>query len=757
MAKGPAKLTLLLGAEVSESFKKSIAKVQRRVLTFNEKIKRSVSEPLAAGSKGFKNVLRSDAFQTAAVAAGGLGFAIKGAVTTAMDFEKSMQAVAAVSGATGKDFASLTGLAKDLGRTTQFSATEAAGAMEMLSMAGLNTEQILKATGPTLNLAAAGAIELSEAADIATNVMGGMGLQVSDLGRINDVLAKTSSSANTNVREMAGVFEKVGGVAPGLGVSLETVSGMAGILANSGLKSAEAGTALRNVFQRLATDTTAKKALSELGVAVADSQGNMRDFPEILKDVQSQMVALGKTPQEMGDLQKRLFGVRTAAAGGILMQAAANGELAKMIDTVADSEGSAEQQAKTRMKGLAGTMKRLQSALEGLAIAFGGPLLGPIAAVAETLAAIASPIAGLLQDMPILSTLLGAVAAAFIGITVAMPIIGAVTAAIAAFKLTMVGAWVATLGPIGLIIAAVAVVIGIFQLLYKRVEPFRNFVDALWNEIRWICKGIAAAFMALPGVVGNVVTAIGDFFGALPGRVMEIIENVKTFFANGFNAVKNNAGKIVSGLIQIWFTLPLRIAGFVNDIVKHFTGIDLFQAGKDALQSMWDGFQQIWPEMISWLVNGFKNAMGKVANALNPMNIFGGGGNDGGNTTTVPNSLTSPGLSGPTGAPLNSTGPSWGPEGFRALGGPVTAGGSYIVGEEGPELFSPRRSGQIFTASDTAQMLGSRSASVSLAPTINISVSESNATADDIAAAVARGLDDALMEAEAGMRALLND
>jgi len=769
MAKGPAKLTLLLGAEVSESFKKSISKVQRRVLTFNEKVKRSFSEPLAAGSKGFKNVLRSDAFQTAAVAAGGLGFALKGAVTTAMDFEKSMQAVAAVSGATGKDFTDLTGLAKDLGRTTQFSATEAAGAMEMLSMAGLNTKEILDATGPTLDLAAAGAIELSEAADIATNVMGGMSLQVSDLGKINDVLAKTSSSANTNVREMAGVFEKVGGVAPGVGASLEQISGMAGILANSGIKSAEAGTALRNVMLRLASEDKAKDAIASLGISATDAAGNMRAFPDILADIENQMQALGKTEEERATLQKEIFGLRSAAAGGILQEAAANGELGKMIETVTNSQGAASEQAKKRQQGLAGSMKRLQSAAEGLAIAFGGPLLGPIASVAETLAAVLGPVAGLLGDMPILATLLGAVAAAFIGITVAMPIIGAVTAAVAAFKLTMIGAWVATLGPIGLIIAAVAVVIGIFQLLYKRVEPFRNFVDALWNEIRFACKAIAGAFMALPGVVGNMVSAIGDFFAALPARMMEIIESVKTVFATGFNAVKDNAGKIVGELIGIWFFLPIKIAGFVNDIVKHFTGIDLFDAGKDALKSMWDGFQQIWPEMINWLVNGFKNAMGRVGNAINPMNWFGGGGNDGGNPpTTVPNSLTAPSTSG---GAYNPMGPQWTVDGFKALGGPVIAGGSYIVGEQGPELFTPSRSGQIFSNRDTAalfspqalgdsystQQLDNRSASVSLAPTININVNESNATADDIAAAVARGLDDALMEAEAGVRALLND
>ena len=739
MAKGPAKLTLEIGGIVGASFKKSIKTAQRQLSTFNQNVRRSFTDAAGGATKGFKNVLRSDSYQAAAVAAGGLGLALKGAVTTAMDFEKSMQAVAAVSGATGKDFSSLTGLAKDLGRSTQFSATEAAGAMEMLSMAGLTTEQILKATGPTLNLAAAGAIELSEAADIATNVMGGMGLQVSDLGKINDVLAKTSSSANTNVREMAGVFEKVGGVAPGLGVSLETVSGMAGILANSGLKSAEAGTALRNVFQRLATDTTAKKALSELGVAVADSQGNMRDFPEVLKDVQSQMVALGKTPQEMGDLQKRLFGVRTAAAGGILMQAAANGELAKMIDTVADSEGSAEAQAKTRMQGLAGSMKRLQSALEGLAISFGGPLLGPVAAVAETLAAVASPIAGLLTDMPILGVVAGAAIAAFVGFVVILPIIAAVSGAMAALGITASGMWLAITGPVGLTIAAIIGVIAIFQLLFNKVPAFRKFVLAVVNEVKFLVKQVVKFFSKLPKHISKIVNHIKFFFK----NFFKIVGDMWNGFVSFIGNVLGVIGGVIAAGVRAYFRPWVALIDFIKNLwtrlVDWISNLDLMKAGKQLIDNMLKGIQDGWNAFSSWVmekVNWIKS--------LNPFKDWRLPFTGGGNNRPAPPART-PGVG--TGAPARnySVSPM-----ARALGGPVTAGRSYLVGEKGPELFTPSASGQILSNNRTAGAL-------SMSPTINITVAESNASAEDIAAAVARGLDDALMEAEAGMRALLND
>jgi TP901 family phage tail tape measure protein len=772
----PAKLSLEIGAKVGASFSKSIRKAQRQMLTFNEKVKRSINDTAAGATKGFKNVIRNDAFQGAAVAAGGLGLALKGAIGTAMNFEKSMQAVKAVTtDLSDRDFVRLQDEAKRLGRTTQFSASEASAGMEKLAQAGLNAEQMLVATGPALNLAAAGGIELSQAANIATNVMGGMALKVGDLNMVNDVLAKTSSSANTNVLEMGQVFEKVGGVAPNMGVSIQQISAMAGVLANSGIKGAEAGTAMKTAMLRMASEKTAIKAMKELGVSATDAQGDMRQFPDILRDMGSQMEALGLSESKRADIQKRVFGLRAAASGAILQEAAANGDLAKMIDTVTNSEGTAEEQAKTRMKGLAGSVKKLQSAAEGLAIAFGGPLLAPLAAVAETMAAVLGPVAGLLGDMPILATLLGAVAAAFIGLVIAMPIIGAITGAVAAFKLTMIGAWVATLGPVALVIAAVAVVASIFMLLYKRVEPFRNFVDAIWNEVKFATKSIIKWFGKLPKRIGKIVKNIGmrfeNFFAELRQKW--------TAFTDFVGAVVEFIGGVimaaVHAYIRPWLWLFGQVRGLWNKLLDWIGNLPIVQAGKELIDKMLKGIQEGWTAFTAWItekvewiksLNPFKNwrlgsaekdALGQAGN-VQPGAM---------GSTYNPHSSVSRGP-GPISIPQA---PGIGlvtPLPARARGGPVSSGQSYLVGERGPELFQPSRSGQIlsnrqtmgaelFQPSQAGAMLANRSASMSMAPTININVANSNASPEDIAAAVARGLDDALMEAEAGVRALLND
>ena len=710
----PAKLTLKIGGEIGASFKKSIKTAQKQVSTFNQNIKRSVNDAAAGATKGFKNVIRNDAFQAAAVGAAALGTGLTRAVRTAADFQSGMLKVKAISGANEEQFKSLTAKAKELGRTTQFSARQASDAMGFLAMAGYDTNQILSATPQMMNLAAAGGLELGEAADIASNILGGMGLKIEDTALVTDVLAKAASSGNTNIQMMGEAFKYVAPTAAQAGASIQDMGGAMALLGNSGIQASVAGTGLRSVLLNLSgANESANKAMARLNIQNKDAAGNMRPLADILGDVEKAMDGANMGTAERMELQKQLFGKTAVATGAILQEASANGELAAMVAKVTDSKGAAGEMADIQNSGFEGSMKRLSSAAEGLAIAFGTPLLDPLASVAEGLAGVLAPVGELLTDMPILGTVVGVATAAFVGFVVVIPIIAAVGSAMAALGITAGGMWTAITGPVGLAVLAVIAVIAIFQLLYNKVEPFRNFVDALGAAVQ------------------QAVQSMLSWFGKLPERIGKIVDNVKTFFTNALAGIKKDTAKNVLGYITSFQLLPLKILGFVNDIIAHFTGIDLFAAGTDALTSMWEGFKSVWPQMIDWMVEGFKNAMSGVAKALNPMNWFGGGDDDTPSTT----------------AP---TGNSQQRRRKRALGGPVSAGSPYLVGERGPELFTPSQSGQILSNSRTM-------GAMSMAPTINISVANSNASPEDIAAAVARGLDDALMEAEAGVRALLND
>ena len=139
--------------------------------------------------------------------------------------------------------------------------------MGFLAMAGYNTNQILSATPQMMNLAAAGSIELGEAADIASNILGGMGLKIEDTAMVTDVLAKAASSGNTNIQMMGEAFEYVAPTAAQAGASIQDMGGAMALLGNSGIQASVAGTGLRSVLLNLSgANTEANKAMAQLGV-----------------------------------------------------------------------------------------------------------------------------------------------------------------------------------------------------------------------------------------------------------------------------------------------------------------------------------------------------------------------------------------------------------------------------------------------------------------------------------------------------------
>ena len=188
---------------------------------------------------------------TAAV--GGLGAA---AVKVAADFDSGMSKVAAVSGAAGEDLDKLREKAREMGAKTKFSASEAASAMEYMAMAGWKTGDMLDGIEGIMNLAAASGEDLATTSDIVTDALTAMGLSASDSGHFADILAAASSNANTNVSMMGETFKYCAPVAGALGFSAEDTAEAIGLMANAGIKSSQAGTAMRSMMTNLTGDVT---------------------------------------------------------------------------------------------------------------------------------------------------------------------------------------------------------------------------------------------------------------------------------------------------------------------------------------------------------------------------------------------------------------------------------------------------------------------------------------------------------------------
>ncbi|MBR2209026.1 MAG: phage tail tape measure protein [Synergistaceae bacterium] len=269
--------------------------------------------------------------------AAGLGYSLYKPVSQAADFEQAMARVNAVAFSGGgrdkeadaKAFKALQEQARQLGRDTQFTATQAAQSQENLARAGFKSNEIISAMPGLLNMAAAEGMDLAQAADITASTLRGFNLNADQSNRVADVLAQTSAASNTSIAGLGESMKMCAPFASGLGVSIEQTAAMLGAMANAGIKGAESGTALRNAFMRLSQEPKAvEKALKKLGIASRDAEGNMRELPEIMLALHKKIKDYGKADQ--AKYLADIFGARAVSGMMAVMNAAVDGSLQEL-------------------------------------------------------------------------------------------------------------------------------------------------------------------------------------------------------------------------------------------------------------------------------------------------------------------------------------------------------------------------------------------------------------------------------------------
>jgi TP901 family phage tail tape measure protein len=312
----------------------------------------STSSKVAAGLK--------KTFAVGALAVGAIGVA---AIKVAGDFEKNMNRVEALSGATGKNLKLLRDQAKDFGNTTQYSATQSADAMAQLATAGLNVKQIYGSMPSVLALASSEQLDLTRAAEISTSVMTGYGMTVKQMPAAIDAMVKASVKANTSVDDLGEAFKYAGPIAHQAGLRFtETVASMA-LMGNAGIKASMAGTALRGAVTRLLSPTDKiQGVLDKLGVKVSTASGKLLPLNDIVHD-------LGKKGATTGDIMT-IFGQRAGPGMAALIQQGSD-KLVQLTKELDNSGGTADRISKIQMKGWRGEVIRLKNAWQGLMIEIG--------------------------------------------------------------------------------------------------------------------------------------------------------------------------------------------------------------------------------------------------------------------------------------------------------------------------------------------------------------------------------------------------
>jgi len=290
---------------------------------------------------------------------------VKGSVQESMGFDKAMSQVAATLGKSTSEIQELSDFARKMGSETAFTATEAAEALNYMALAGYDSEKSMRMLPTVLNLAAAGNMGLATASDMVTDAQSALGLTIEQTERMVDQMAKTSSKTNTSVEQLGDAFLTVGGTAKIMGggvVDTTTeMSAVLGVLADNGVKGAEGGTALRNILLALSAPTDkAAKAIKGLGVEVFDSNGKMRDLPDIFSDINDAMEGMGDD-EKTATLNEIFNKVDLKAVNALLGTNVSRwGELYKEIN---NADGAAKDMADTQLDNLAGDVTIFNSAL----------------------------------------------------------------------------------------------------------------------------------------------------------------------------------------------------------------------------------------------------------------------------------------------------------------------------------------------------------------------------------------------------------
>ncbi|MBO5551819.1 MAG: phage tail tape measure protein, partial [Lachnospiraceae bacterium] len=211
------------------------------------------------------------------------------AADTYKEFEQEMKNTAAIAGATASQYATMEEAAREAGRTTTITAGDSAAALGYMSLAGWDAEQSVKGLLPILKLAESTGKDLQTTSDLVTDSMSALGLSVDDLDEYLDKLIMTNNSANTSAEQLMYSLVKTGGSAKVLGVDMDDLITATGVLANNGLKSSEAGTALNSILKRLGSNSQAKKALDGLGISLYDAENRFIGFKELFTQINEAM------------------------------------------------------------------------------------------------------------------------------------------------------------------------------------------------------------------------------------------------------------------------------------------------------------------------------------------------------------------------------------------------------------------------------------------------------------------------------------
>ncbi len=552
------------------------------------------------------------------------------AIGVGADFESGMSQVAATMGITteeiaagSEEFSKLEAAAKEAGATTQFSATQAAEALNYMALAGYDADKSIETLPTVLNLAAAGGMDLATASDMVTDSMSALGDTAGTTESFVDKMAKTSQKSNTSVQQLGEAILTVGGTAKNLAGGVDEMNTVLGIFADNGVKGAEGGTALRNIILSLTAPTdSAREKMKELGLEVFDANGNMRPLNDTFNDLNAILGTM--TQGEQTEVLNNIFNKTDLKSVNALL--ANSGErFDELSGYISDCDGAAADMAATMNDNLQGKVTILKSGLEGLGIAayekfktpitnavdniitvignlqndltdgslsgalekiatgFGNMVEKASEIVAAVLPAILEGLGWIADNGEAVVSILAGIGAGFAAFKVAS-LIQTVVTAFQAFKVANEGATIAqwamnaamNANPIVLIITLVAGLIAAVVTFIATNEDARAAIAAVWEKIKAAIEIVVTAIVkfftqTLPSAFAQVI----EFLGNIVSQIKEAFNGVVTFLqqlpSKIWNAIVSTVDAIREWALGLKTAAEEGITQLVTNVVTFFS------------------------------------------------------------------------------------------------------------------------------------------------------------------------------------------
>lgn len=554
----------------------------------------------------------------------------KTSIDAGMNFDTAMSQVAATMGTTVDKIGNVKAKAEEMGRTTKYTATEAAEGMNILAQAGLSADEQISGIGTVLNLASAGAMSLEESASYTAGAVKGFSDSMSNASYYADLMAKGATLANTDVRGLGEAFSGSAATAKNYGQAADSVTLSLLRLAEQNVTGSEASTALNRAMADLYTPTDdASKALDQLGVSAYKSNGEAKDFNDLVDELNGSLQ--GMTAEQKNNALATIFTTQGLQAFN-KMTASSDATVQKFWKGIQDSSGSAAQQAATQLDNLQGDITLLSSATEGLQLAFYNTFSGTIRGAIK---GITSEVSGLAEAMESggISGALSKLAQDAINFSGQLPGLtkiggdlinglissvtqnsGSITTAVSQLLnnltstistglnvFTSVGVNLLTTIANGMTQGIPTFLGQALPMLTQFTESLRSNAGKLINAGLTLIQNIAQGLInSIPVLIAYVPTIITNLAGI-------INDNAPKILATGVTIITN----LAIGLVR---AIPLLIANLpkiITAIVSVFTAFNWFSLGKNIVTGIIKGVKNL-PSLLKGAaknaVNGFKGA-----------------------------------------------------------------------------------------------------------------------------------------------------